>query len=90
VVTAGLERDVEGRAARVGGPAGGEGLALGVRLAVGGVEALAEHLAVLGHDRPDERVRRCPPAAALGELDGPREVLAVGLQKRAHGMGRGY
>jgi hypothetical protein len=65
-------------------------LALGVRLAIGGVEALAEHLAVLRHDRPDERVRRRPPATALGELDGPREVLAVGLQKRGHGIRRGY
>ena len=75
VVAARLERDVHRRAARVGVAAGrGERLALGVRPAVGGVEALAEHLAVADDDGADHRIGRHAPAPALGELDRAREV----------------
>ena len=69
----------------VGVAAGGERLALGVRAAVDGVEALAEHLAVLDDHGADHRVGRRPPPAALGELDGAGQVHVVGLQERGQG-----
>jgi hypothetical protein len=81
VVAARLERDVERGAARVGA-AGGQRLALGVQLAVGGVEALADDLAVLDHHGADQRVRRRAPAPALRQLDRAGEMGDIGLQQR--------
>jgi hypothetical protein len=83
-MAAGLERDVERRAARVLG-AGVEGGPLGVRLAMGGVEALADHLAVAHHDRADERVGADPAAPAVRQLDGAREVGGIGVEGERHG-----
>ena len=54
VVAAGLERDVERRAAQVGVAAGGDRVDLGVRAAVLLVPALAEHVAV-ARRRPRRR-----------------------------------
>src|SRR5205085_11917510 len=56
VVAAGLERDVERPAPRVG-LAGGERLALGMRIARAGVESLADPTPLLDHDGAYERVR---------------------------------
>jgi hypothetical protein len=68
--------------------AGGQRLALGVRFAVCGVEALPQQLAVARHDRPDHRVRRRSPATFLRELDGAREVEVIGLQELGHDADR--
>ena len=65
LVAAGLERDVERRAAQVGVAGGGDRVDLGVRAAVLLVPALAHDLAVLDEHRADDRVgaARCPRRA---------------------------
>ena len=79
VVAARLERHVEGGALQVGVAGGRDRVDLRVRAAVLLVPALAEHPIVLDHHRSDHRVGAHAAHAALGELDGPREVLVIGL-----------
>jgi hypothetical protein len=84
-VAARLERHVHRRPARVRVAAGQQRLALGVRLSVGGMEALAEHDAVLDHHGADHRVRRRQPLPAGGELDRASQMGLVGLEEDGHG-----
>src|SRR4051812_29033743 len=72
VVRAGLQRDVERRAARLL-PRRLERPNLGVRLAGPLVPALADDLVAVGDDRTDDGVRVRREAAALGQLERPVE-----------------
>jgi hypothetical protein len=75
-VVAGLERDVEVRAAGArSGP--GERGGLGVPPAGAAVEPLADDAAAADHDRSHHRVGRNPGAPALGELDRPIEEVEI-------------
>ena len=69
--------------------AGGERLALGVRLAGGAMEALADHAPVLHDHGAHERVRARLAARLLGQLDGSVQVeLVVALWRcRSFGFG---
>jgi hypothetical protein len=76
MMTARFEGDVQGGAARrLSG--GGEGVDLGVRLAVTLVPALAYELAVAHHDRADEWIRLDATTAALGQLQGAAHPIVI-------------
>ena len=64
---------------QVGVAGGGDRVDLRVRAAVLLVPALADDPVVLDHDRADHRVGAHAAHAALGELDGPREMLVIGF-----------
>src|SRR4051794_879667 len=81
VVAARLERHVH-RGARGVLRARGERLALGVRLAGGRVEALADRAIALDHHGAHEWIGARVPARSGGELDGPVEVALVALSGR--------
>jgi hypothetical protein len=79
VVRTRLEGDVHGRAGGVLA-ARAQRLALGVRLACGVVEALADRAPVLDDDGAHERVRAGVPARLGSQLDGPHQVALVVLR----------
>ena len=78
VVAARLERDVGRRAPRRLA-AGGERVALGVRLAAALVPPLAQHAAVARDDAADDGIRARAAAAALGQVERAIEQLRVAL-----------
>lgn len=84
MVIAGLERDVRGRAARVGAAPARvrERLDLGVRLAAPMMPSLAQRRAVADEDAADRRIRRRVGGGARGELARARQVRAVAVYGR--------
>ena len=65
---------------QVGVAAVGDRVDLRVRPAVGGVPALAEHVAVADDDGADDRVGARAAEPPLGELDRAGEVEVVGVR----------
>ncbi len=84
LVTAGLERHVDGRARQV--PVAGrlDCLDFGVRAAERLVVALADDLRIERDHGADERIGADPSSSLLGQLDRPREVPAIDVALGGH------
>src|SRR3954451_6577882 len=85
-VTAGLQRDVQRRAAQVGSAGRRDRGALGVQAAELGMPALAQQLAVANDHSADDGIRMHATDPVGGKVYGPGEMLVGGFEAKHDGL----